>query len=150
MIPLRAHEKLALEMLLAGPERALASLRAQASSATVRRRTYSSFGEYVDLDVPLNSERASPAALILGDIELNITGVSHPVTVLLYVKDGLLDFIEFSTIEGDWPEQPAIQSAHYLREVPTGPQSFALEPVQERHPATLARALAGRSVLGAA
>lgn len=150
MDPLRTHERLSLEMLLAGPERPLASLRAQASSAAVRRRTYSSFGEYVDLDVPSTSERASPGALVLGDIELNVTGVSHSVTVLLYVKDGLLDFIEFSTIEGDWPEQPSVESAHYLREIPTGPQSFALEPVQERHPPTLARALVGRSAQGAA
>lgn len=149
MGPLRAHEKLSLDMLLAGPGPALASLRAQAACAAVRCRTYNSFGEYVDLDVPSTSERASPGGLILGDIELNVAGVSHPVTVLLYVKDGLLDFIEFSTIEGDWPEQPSVQSAHYLREVPTGPQSFALEPVQERHPPTLARALVGRSARGA-
>jgi len=150
MRPLRAHERLALDMLLAGEEHALVALRAQAQEVAVRSRTYSSFGEYVDLTAPANSQTASPSELILSDIELNVSGVSHAVTVMLYVKSGRLDFIEFSTIEGDWPEQPLVTSAHYLRAVPTGPQSFGLEPVQLRHPATLSRALAGRDQQSAA
>ena len=150
MLPLRAHELLSLELLLAGPESPLAVLRTQAEKVGVSRRTYNSFGEYVDLVVPPAAERAIPSNLILGDIELNVTGVSHPVTVLLYIENGLLSHLEFSTIEGDWPEEPSIESAYYLREVPSGQQSFALEPVQFRHPTTLARALAGRGTPSAA
>lgn len=150
MLPLRAHELLSLELLLAGTETPLVALRAQAKEASVSRRTYSSFGEYVDLIMPPTAERANPSNLILGDIELNVVGVSHPVTVLLYIENGLLSYIEFSTIEGDWPEEPSVESAYYLREVPSGPQSFALEPVRVRHPATLARALAGRGAPSAA
>lgn len=150
MLPLRPHETLSLELLLAGSESPLVALQAQARLATVSRRTYSSFGEYVDLIVPEEVERADPKDMILGDIELNVASISLSVTVMLYVKNGLLQFLEFSAIEGDWPEEPFVESAHYLREVPTGVQSFALEPVQARHPATLARALAGRGPQSAA
>lgn len=144
MEALRPHERLVLDTLLAGDEAPLALLRAQASDVIVCKRTYTSVGEYVDLAVSSKHQLVEPANIILGDLDMEVIGVKHGVTTLLYVIDGNLDFIEFATAADTWPEDPKVVGFKYLREVETAPGSYALEPVNARDKATLQRALAGR------
>ena len=82
MHTLRDHERLAVEMLLAGDHEVLAKLRDQAADATATKRTYSTAGEYVDLTVPAQAELISPADLILQDIELVFEGVKDGTAIL--------------------------------------------------------------------
>ncbi len=145
MDSLRTHERLAIEMLLAGQHDVLARLREQASRVSVSKRTYSTAGEYVDLAVPSDVELVAPTDIIFQDIELEFDGVQDGAAILLFVENGRLSFIEFATYGGEWPENPTVVGAHYLREVQTQPGTYAYEPVQVRDSSTLNRALLGRN-----
>jgi hypothetical protein len=150
MHSLRTHERLAIEMLLAGQHDTLARLRNQASRVSVSKRTYSAAGEYIDLAVPNDVELATPTDIILQDIELEFEGVKDGAAILLYVENGKLSFIEFATYGVEWPENPMVVGAHYLREVETQPGTYFYEPVQIRDLPTLERALLGRRSTSAA
>jgi hypothetical protein len=150
MHSLRAHERLAIDLLLAGEGEVLAKLRGQASMLTVSKRTYSAAGEYVDLSSPGDIELVSPSELILQDIEIHFEGVKEGAAILLYVERGKLSFIEFATYGIEWPEEPTVLEAHYLREVQAEPGTYWYEPVQHRDQKTLERALLGRKPASAA
>ncbi len=132
MHTLRDHERLAVEMLLAGDHEVLAKLRDQTAHATASKRTYSTAGEYVDLTVPAQAELISPADLILQDIELVFEGVKDGAAILLYIEGGRLSFIEFATYGVEWPTNPKVLGAHYLREIQTQPGTYVYEPVRVR------------------
>lgn len=144
MKSLRNHERVALEALLDSEEPVLRQLRDQARQATVVNRTYTTFGEYVDLSIPDACQSVLPPELILGDIDLQVQGVQFGVTTLLYVVAGRLSYIEFATVSDDWPEEPQVTGVRYLRETETAPGTYALEPVPLRDSATIRRALLGR------
>lgn len=147
---LRIHEQLAIDMLLVGEQDVLVKLRKQASRVAVSKRTYSTAGEYVDLVVPQDVELVSPAELILQDIEIEFEGVKDGAAILLYVEQGRLSCIEFATYGAEWPEEPRVLGAHYLRGVQTQPGTYFYEPVQIRDLPTLHRALLGRGATSAA
>ncbi len=145
MDALRPHETLVLQALLAGDHPTLSRLREQATDLVVKGRKYSIVGEYVDLAVASRHSVAEPPNIILGDLDVEVEGIQHGVTTLLYVIDGKLDFIEFATAADTWPENPVVTGIRYFREIETALGNYVLEPVSQRDPATLERALKVRA-----
>jgi hypothetical protein len=149
MHSLRPIERLVLDTLLAGEDRVLVALRRQASDVRVSNRTHTTVGEYVDLQTAELSVLVDPPNIVLEDIDLEVEGVTHGVATLLYVVDGRLSFIEFATAAEEWPTEPIVRGATYLRAIETGPESYALEPSASRDQAWLRRALRGRGTSAA-
>jgi len=152
MDTLTTFERRVLDACLAGEDPKLSLLRVQADAATVATRTHTGVGAYIDFSVPASAPQLEHGTIVIGDVNLEISGVPEGVATLLYVYEGRLQFLEFATYVGEWPEDPQLVSLCYFQEAPigTGTDAFSLVPVNERHPETLARALKGREAQGAA
>lgn len=141
MSALAPIERRIIDACLAGDDPKLATLRQQADLATVVSREHTGVGAYVKFRVPDAAPRLGPGPMIIDDVNLEVAGVPHGVATLLYVIDGALDLLELATFADPWPQEPEILSVGYLRETQTSAESFALIPVRERDPETLARAI---------
>jgi hypothetical protein len=122
------------------------ALRKQAESALVGSRTHAGIGAYLDFVVAADAPRTSNPRIVLGDVDLNVQGVPNGVATMLYALDGVLKFIEFAAYDDEWPHAPEVVDIRYLKETDVGGGVLALQPVRERDPSTLARAMASASV----
>jgi hypothetical protein len=116
----------------------------------VRAREHTNVGAYIDFSVPETAPSLHAGPIIIGDVNLEVRGVSAGLATLLYVYEGRLQFLELATYDDSWPEEPELLSIGYLQEVQVSAGTFSLVPVKERHPETLARALQGRGAQDAA
>ena len=150
MTVLTKFEKQVLDACLVGDDPKLAVLRLQADSATVASREHTGVGAYITFSVPDSAPHLESSTFIIGDVNPEVFGVPAGVATLLYAYEGKLQFLEFATYDGEWPQAPEIASIGYLQEVQVAADAFTLVPVKERHPETLARALKGSESRGAA
>ena len=74
------------------------TLRRQLAAATVEKRKYTGCGFFVDLSVPASLPRLQDdelkAGRVLGGPYLNAPGLEHGGGSLLFIKDGVADFLE--------------------------------------------------------
>ena len=138
-------ERRVIDACLAGDYPTLSVLRQQASAIAVVGRTHTGVGAYLDFAVSDDAPRLDPGVVVIDDLDLDVAGGPDGVATLLYAFDGRLQFLEFATYGGEWPEDPRLLRVGYLLARPIGPDSVALDPVAERDGATIERALAPRS-----
>ncbi|UHQ18807.1 hypothetical protein LVB87_11505 [Lysobacter sp. KIS68-7] len=138
-------EKRVIDACLAGDHPTLSILRHQAKGITVVDRRHTGVGAYIDFAVDDAAPRLDPGSVIIGDIDLEVAGVTDGVATLLYAYDGRLQFLEFATYDDEWPEDPTLLRIAYFKERSIGPTTFALDPVAERDRVTLERALTSRN-----
>jgi len=104
-----------MQSLLQGDHPALSVLRAQWDLATVKSREFSSGGFFVDFSLP--AEAPSLGARInfeIGDVSGDISGVA--CGFLLFVRDGLIDFLEGHVWGGEqFPASPVISRLFFVR-----------------------------------
>jgi hypothetical protein len=142
---LTAFERRVLDACLVGSHPDLDALRKQAESALAGSRTHTGIGAYLDFVVAADAPRASNPRIVLGDVDLNVQGVPNGVATMLYALDGVLKFIEFATYDDAWPHAPDVVDIRYLKETGVGSGVLSLQPVRERDPSTLGRAMAPAS-----
>ena len=146
---LTTFERKVLDACLAAPHPDLDVLRHQALAVRAGTRTHTGSGAYLDFVVPADAPRASNPAIAIGDVDVTVRDVPSGVTSILYGIDGVLKYIEFATLDGEWPQDPDLLDVGYLKEVVVGDGVWSLVPTKVRDPATLARALAPRVPTGA-
>jgi len=128
---LNEMERRALEMLLAGEDDRLAVLRAQLNGASVARRELSGAGFFAHLSIPASLSRLHERKqLIIGDLYSELAGLQHPAGFLLFVTDGILDFLECFIVDDRWPETATLRRLYYVR--PAAPGSASLIETKER------------------
>ena len=129
---LNEMEKRALGMLLAGSDDRLAILRAQLESATVSLREMSGVGFFTHLSVPSDIPRlvSGPKRIVIGDVYAEVTGLQHPAGFLLFVDDGVLNFLECCIVDDHWPESAVLRRPYYVH--PTTPGNPSLVETAER------------------
>lgn len=142
---LTAFERRVLDACLDAPHPDLEALRCQAKSVRAGTRTHTGVGAYLDFVVAEDAPRACKPVMMIGDVNVTVRNVPLGVATILYVVDGVLDFIEFATYDGEWPHEPELLDIGYLKEIEVGNDAWSLLPTSERDPATLARALATRT-----
>ena len=134
-----------LDMLLAGDDPELSSLREQMASATISRREYSGAGFFTTFAVDPSAPRVT-RRMPLGDVYADVSGLAHPAGFMLFFKDGLVDFLECFIVDASWPEDGHLIRAFYMHPDPSEPRriietqrrdlGWALRPaVQQAHPA---------------
>lgn len=89
--------------LLAGDVDVLRVLRAQYAEATVREVLRTGVGLFVEFDVPEGCPRVEPADIAGGSADLDLAGVAHGATCVLFVCGGRLDTLEVVTYDEAWP-----------------------------------------------
>lgn len=140
---LTRFERAVLDAFLAGEEPLLAQLRAQAAACSVAARRHGGVGSFIELHVPGSAERVSPPAMTMGDVDVQVAGLSRGATAMLFVRHGALVLLEFVSNEGDWPVDPVLTGLRYIRYQPAPAGGYTLIPVDARDPGTLAMQLAG-------
>jgi hypothetical protein len=104
---LNALEQGVLDMLLAGDNAALATLREQAARARLASRELSGVGFFCSFEVPREAPRLQAAAsLWIGDVNAEVSGLKHGAGFVLFIRDGRLDMLEGFSYDEPWPEDP--------------------------------------------
>lgn len=143
MKSLNPFEQQILEAFLKGDQPELAVLRKQIAKLEVRNRTHTGVGCFVDFQLPAPVARVTPAEMAFGDVNLEVEGITAPVTTLLYIIGGAIHFLEIAADEGEWPKEPVITRLNYLKSIKVK-EGFDLVPSDERDPVAVTHALAGR------
>lgn len=118
MAELSDFECAVIAKLLAGDHPVLIRLREQAEMARVRSREMTGHGFYVYFELPLDVEPlpGSGADFEIGDVVAIIEGLKHDAGFQLFVRRGLLDFLDGYAFVGSWPGKVGRYELRYVRE----------------------------------
>jgi hypothetical protein len=114
-----------MELLLAGDLQQLASLRQQLASARIAGREYSGVGAFVTFEVAAETPRVTPPNFQLTDIHFELEGVENGGSVVLFIRNGVLDMLEIYNWTDQWPKEPRLKSISYLVPIPSDIESGA-------------------------
>jgi hypothetical protein len=99
-------EQQAMNTLLKGEDPILSTLRQQLKASRVAGREYTGVGFYTTFKVPDESQRVPQRKrFTIGDVVAEIKGLAHGAGFLLFVENGVLDFLEGFTYDEEWPTE---------------------------------------------
>ena len=99
-----------MPQLLRGEHQSLDVLRTQYARCSVSSVELTGVGFFVNFDVPDDVERCTPANVAGGDTVIRYAESPIEAGCVLFVRDGLLRFLEIYTFDGDWPEHATVTS----------------------------------------
>lgn len=98
-------ERAVMKKLLEGEEEILDILRKQYELAQVKKRDFSGAGFFTSFQIPKNAPKLdSNKSFQIGDLIAEMQGVNEGVSFVLFIKDGLIDFLEGYSYDEKWPE----------------------------------------------
>src|SRR4051794_2496951 len=98
-----------LGMLLGGNDPVLATLRRQLESAKRKPRELTGAGFFTYFDVPETAPRLQGnPSFSFGGVKAEIEGLQHGAGFVLFVRNGILSFLEGYSFDEPWP--PFIES----------------------------------------
>jgi hypothetical protein len=102
-------EQVVIATILAPDHPVLNALRRQFERSHVASRETTGVGFFTELDVPTDVAPApvKPGRLDLGDVTATIEGLEHGAGFVLFVQDGVLDFLEGFSYDEPWPDVTA-------------------------------------------
>ena len=113
---LTALEEALMKLLLAGEDPVLEVLRGQLEVLSVSSRQVTPMGFFTSFSVRQDALRVEhPNDLVLDDVGAEIVGLEPGPDFQLFVSDGVLDSLECAVFEGEWPREPELVRAFYLR-----------------------------------
>jgi len=99
-------EQEAMRLLLDGDDDTLALLREQMQHVVTIRREYTGSGSYAHFNLDSNCPcLPGNASFAFGDVVCEVDGVDGGGGFVLFVNDGLLDFLETYSFDSFWPEE---------------------------------------------
>ena len=106
MTELTDLEYAVLEKLLAGDDERLMRLRRQLETAIASKREMTGVGFFTTLEVLDPTHRLDERSVELGDVNAEISGLTHGAGFLLFIRNGLLETLEGYTYgDNRWPEK---------------------------------------------
>ena len=121
MLPLATpDESLLLARLADGGEEPFVAMRAQLERARVASRFESAAGVLVEIAVPADAPKLSPARFELSDVEFTLAGGAGNGFATLRVAAGVVHELELGLDEGEWPIGARIAEAAWTRYVAAG------------------------------
>jgi hypothetical protein len=95
-----------MTMLLKGQDTTLDILRDQLKASCVAHREHTGAGFYTTFKVPEHLRRVpQDRRFTIGDVVAEITGLNHGAGFVLFVENGVLDFLEGYTYDEPWPTE---------------------------------------------
>ena len=110
---LTPFEKQIMDIVLSGKDSILDILREQYKNASIVGRTKNSFGPSIDFTVPASCPLVDPLNFNITDVDIKIKGIKIMVLTNLFIRDGLISMLEFSTIDEGWPDDPVLEYFTY-------------------------------------
>lgn len=112
-------EKQIMEKILAGADEGLEIMREQYKGAVVTERWFSGVGFFSTFQVNEKSPKlSSHCSTQLTDVHAQCDELAHGMGFVLFIKDGMIDFLEGSTYDEKWPEHLANLRLCYLPQNP--------------------------------
>ncbi len=103
VIKFEDFENIVMQMLLKGDHPFLEILREQYKNSQVMERTFTKVGFITDYDIPQKINKIeNPKNFEIGDLSGNINEVF--VTFILFIREGVISFLEGAVAEGLWPK----------------------------------------------
>jgi hypothetical protein len=102
-----------VEALLTGQDPMLEALRNQCAVAEVRSRKYTGVGFYTQFTVADTAPRVEPPDFEITDVHADIVGLEAGAMAMLFVRQGVIDFLEVCAYFGGFPRDPEIRSVDY-------------------------------------
>src|SRR5688572_22981497 len=93
-----------MPLLLAGDDELSRTLRIQYARSRIASIDLTGVGFFADFDIDKAAPRAVPAELAGGSVDIELEGVRYGAGCLIFVRDGLLQFLEGYTYDDIWPE----------------------------------------------
>jgi hypothetical protein len=107
-------ERAVMSMLLVGEHPVLDILRRQFELCTIAKREFTGAGVFVTFSVPETAPRLPQRdSFSFGDVSADIQGLQHGAGFVLWVREGVLDFLEGYTYDELWPDQADAFSLQY-------------------------------------
>jgi hypothetical protein len=138
---LTQFEQSLLDKFLDGDHPVLATLRAQAATATVADRDFSPVGVNAYLAVSSAAPRTSRRSFDLTDVAFQFEGAENPGHAVLMVRDGMLHELMVYNWTDVWPARPGLV-LKWMKYVAFGPKGTSGQPTDHRDMASLAKELA--------
>lgn len=112
-------ESKVLEWLLAGEDPVLSVLREQLASASVLSRDFTGHGFYLNFAVPESVTKVHKtfgvkSDFCFGDVKASIDSLECGAGFLLWIKDGVLNFLEGYTYDESWPTEVGDFELQYI------------------------------------
>lgn len=108
------NETQIMNALLDGNDPVLEILRQQFDSSEVNSREFTGVGSFTYFKVSENSPRVDPSSFFISDVHLEIEGTENGASAMLFVRNGVIDFLEVIAVTGKLPEDYIINSVNYL------------------------------------
>ncbi|MGE0869772.1 MAG: hypothetical protein AB7P03_14500 [Kofleriaceae bacterium] len=107
------HEMLGLierlmRLLLTGDDPLCSVLRAQHEASHLVDLELTGVGFFANFEVAADAARCDPPNFVGGNAAIDIEGVEHGAGCVLFVRDGVLCFLEGYVYAGEWPEHPIV------------------------------------------
>jgi hypothetical protein len=92
-----------INKLLSGDNETIKILRNQFEKSVINEKEYTGHGFYINFSIPDFIEKTKNEKFQIGDVGANIEGLKHGVGFLLFVKNGMIDFLEAYTYGEEFP-----------------------------------------------
>jgi hypothetical protein len=97
-----------MRLLLTGDDPLCSVLRAQYELSHVVDLELTGVGFFANFEVAGDAARCNPPNFVGGNAAIEIEGVEHGAGCVLFVRDGVLCFLEGYVYDGEWPEHPNV------------------------------------------
>lgn len=106
-------EAAVLETLLRPDGEPYSALRQQLAHASIAKREFSGVGFFTHFSLPTGAPiRRDVTDMQLGEVAADIDGLQHGAGFLLFVRDGVISFLEGFTYDEPWPNDSAKFTVH--------------------------------------
>jgi hypothetical protein len=97
-----------MPLLLVAENATCAALRQQYACAEIRDVELTGHGFFVNFAIPPDAPRTEPSDIAGGGANIQIEGVEHGAGCVLFVRGGVIAFLEGFVYAGEWPEHPVV------------------------------------------
>jgi hypothetical protein len=108
-----------LQLLLAGDDDTLTTLRKQLNAATLSSRKFTGVGFYTKFTVPGRIDLVPGRNNFeIADVCAELRELAHGAGFVLFIRDGVLSCLEGFTYVEPWPTEPQLLESYYVHHEP--------------------------------
>ncbi len=107
-------EQTIINALLIGDDPTLFILRQQYKGASVKGRKFTGCGFFTHFDVPV-VPHTEAMNFVINDVALDVEDIENGASAMLFVRNGVIDFLEIATHTEDWPKDAKLVNICYFK-----------------------------------
>ena len=121
-----------MKALLTGNDPVLNTLREQFYNSKIVKREFTGCGFFIHFSVLESCKKVNPQNFVIDDVYLEVEGAENGASAMLFIREGIIDFLEVVTCTGNWPGNPILKSLNYFTKKPRADSVAELVPSKER------------------